>query len=206
MELHIVAIPYAVTIRVNAFSQGPVCYRSMNIVQPSSEHTGIVHDTVRLIFPVIVRHPVLVGHAPPVVGGRVPMAHDAVESLVPARVELLVAVLVKVLPVCPLVGAVRQLAVIAHTVLGHQLLPLIDVHLALLVHVVSRHAPPGLHGDGGNGDVPAHAKPAVAPAAAIGQREVWLHSLPPCGDFDGIAQVSRAAVVGRGRLHQRQAL
>ena len=96
--------------------------------------------------------------------------------------------------------------VLSCTILCRQLFAVQKIGLALLILVVSRHTPSCLHRDGGDGYVPAHPEPAVAAAAAVGQRKVGLHSLPSGGNLYRVAQVGRAAVVGCGRLHQRETL
>ena len=204
MIFYVIVVSHAVPKRINTLCQCPLGNRAREITGSGTQHAAVVHAIVGSVFPVVVCHAIFVSYRPPIVAGVCSMADNTVECLVFAGKKLFL--ITEGTSVCPLVGAVRHFTKVAVTVFSHQMLALIDIHFALLALVISRHTPARFHGDRGDGNVPAHAEPAVAAATVVGQCKVGLHSLPSCRNLYRITQVSRTVVVGRGRLHQRQPL
>ena len=191
---YVVIVAHLVAIGVLALGKRPIG----NIPVVVAEHALVIDLPVAAA--VIVGDAVAVGHAPPVVERRVAVAHHAVGTLVNQREELYVAAQ----PRLGLVGAVGQGPPLSLPVAGGHLLAVFQVYLTFVVAAVSRHAPAGVHRDGGDFYVPAYAQPSVATAVAVGQRQRRLHAVASCGDVYRQAHIGRTHIVGAGRLHQRE--
>ena len=163
---------------------------------------GLHREGIVSVAAVVVGDSVAVHHHPPIVLGAVSMTDNAVVGISRAGIELgAVRQTVGLL-----VGTVRHWTFVASGIHGDELLAVKQIDFCLLVRIVSRHAPAGVKSDGGYRYVPAHTQPAVAPATAIGQGEVGLHTGTALRNLKRITDVGGAVVVGRRRLDERYAV
>src|SRR5690606_16989325 len=118
-------------------------------------------DALGRASPVVALGAVLRGDDPVVALRPIAMPDDALEALLSPPPEALAA-----RPTIREFGAVDRRG---------ERGPVEQVGLALLLHVVARHAEARIDRDRRDGQVPTHADPAVARAARVGERELRRH-------------------------------